>query len=114
MAHMNEWLIVTLCSAVTGIAVCILQRILAARKYDQLNKKREEAESSKSKADGELKAKCDEVKRLREDADADLKRQADQFHDEIRALNAKLEGTERKMREVRKMEPIRWASWWPS
>ena len=100
MTHVNEWLVVALCSAVTGIAVYILQRILAARKYDRLNKKREEAESGKSKADGELKAKCDEVKRLREDADADLKRQADQFHDEIRALNAKLEGSERKMREV--------------
>ena len=100
MTHINAWLVVALCSIAAGVAACVWQRIVAARKYERLDKKREEAERGKSNADVELKARCDEIKRLREDAADDLKRQGDQFRDEIHALNAKLDTAQGKIREA--------------
>ncbi len=105
---MNEWLVAALCSVVVGVVVYMWQRHVSAKELARLSKLREDAEQGKVDAERErsnsevaLKAKCEEMERLRKDGADDLERQADQFRDEIRALNAKLESSERKVQEVR-------------
>ena len=97
---MSSEVSIMLCSALVVVAVWLWQRHLAAKEYARLNKLREDAEAGrvnaeleKSKAEVALKAKCDEIDQLRKDDADDLRRHAEQFRDEIRALNAKLEAS---------------------
>ena len=103
----NEVLII-LCAVPVAIAVWLWQRHVASKEHARLDKLREDAEAGrvnaeleKSKAEVALKAKCDEIDRLRKDDADDLRRQAEQFHDEIRALNAKLEASAQEIRDER-------------
>lgn len=98
---MDGLLLTVLCSAIAGIAVYLWQRHASAKEFARLDKLREDAEREKSNADVAYKAKCDELDRFRKAGADDLKRQADQFRDEIRALDAKLSASEAKLLEVR-------------
>ncbi len=105
---MSSEVIAIFCMMVVGIAVWLWQKHVAAKEYARLEKLREDAEQGRVEAEREMsnanvafKAKCDEIEQLRKDDADDLKRQADQFHDEIRALNAKLEASEQKVRDER-------------
>lgn len=103
----NEVSIVVV-SAFVCIAVWLWQRHVAAKEYARLNKLREDAdacrvnaERERSNAEVALKAKCDQIDQLRKDDAEDLRRQAEQFRDEIRALNAKVEASAQEIRDER-------------
>ena len=105
---MNEWLLMAVGSAVAGVAVYAWQRHAAAKERAELDRLREEAfegkvtaEREKSNAEVALAAKCGEIEQLRKDGVEDLERQAEQFREEIRALNARLDASEQKVREER-------------
>ena len=105
---MGNEVTVMLCAALVVAAVWLWQRHVAAKEYARLNKLREDAEQGRvnaererSNADVALKAKCSEIDQLRKDSADDLRRQADQFRDEIRALNAKLEASEQRALDER-------------
>ena len=105
---MSSEVLIILCAVLAVIAVWLWQRHVAAKEYVRLNKLREDAEAGrvdaeleKSKAEVALNAKCAEIDQLRKDAADDLKRQAEQFRDEIRALNTKLENSAQDIRDER-------------
>ena len=105
---MSSEVSIMLCSALVVVAVWLWQRHLAAKEYARLNKLREDAEAGRvnaeremSTADAALKAKCEQMEQLRKDDAEDLSRQAEQFRDEIRALNAKLEASAQEVRDER-------------
>ena len=105
---MGSEVTVVLCAAFVVAAVWLWQRHVAAKEYARLGKLREDAEKGRvnaererSNADVALKAKCSEIDQLRKDSADDLRRQADQFRDEIRALNAKLEASEQRALDER-------------
>ena len=105
---MSSEVLIILCAVLAVIAVWLWQRHVAAKEYARLDKLREDAEAGrvgaeleKSKAEVALNAKCAEIEQLRKDAADDLQRQAEQFRDEIRALNERLESSEQEARDER-------------
>lgn len=105
---MNEWLAMAAGAVISAAAVYVWQRRAAAKERARLETLREQAfadkvtaEREKSNAEVALAAKCGEIERLRKDGADDLARQADQFREEIRALNARLDGAEGKAQEER-------------
>jgi len=85
------------CAVIVGLAVSVF----LWQRCTRLDRLREDAERAKSNAEVALSAKCEELERLRRDAAEGLARQAEQFRDEIRALNAKLDVSEQNVREER-------------
>ena len=104
---MTEFLAAALCSLVVGIVACQWQRRIAAKEHARLRGLLEEAERGridaergKSNAEVALEAKCGEIDQLRRDAADGLARQADQFREEIRALNGRLAEADRRCLEA--------------
>ena len=108
---MNEWIFAFSGLMAGGIAAYLWQRRVAAgerTRQDALlsdaEAQRINAEREKSNAEVMLKAKCNEIEQLRRDGVEGLKRQAEQFREEIQALNGRIDDGDRKIQAEREQK----------
>lgn len=101
---MNDWLLAGLSVLTGAVASYVWQRRVGAGELAKANRSREEAEAGRLTLDAALKAKCEENQRLRRDVGEELKRQADQFREEILALNGRIDEGDRKIQAEREQK----------
>ncbi|MBO7308820.1 MAG: DNA recombination protein RmuC, partial [Kiritimatiellae bacterium] len=108
---MSEWIFLFTGLMAGGIAAYLWQRRVAAgerTRQDALlsdaEAQRINAEREKSNAEVMLKAKCNEIEQLRRDGVEGLKRQAEQFREEIQALNGRIDDGDRKIQAEREQK----------
>lgn len=108
---MNEWIFLFTGLMAGGIVAYFWQkRIVTGERARQetllsdAETRRINAEREKSNAEVMLKAKCDEIEQVRRDGVEGLKRQAEQFREEIQALNGRIDDGERKIQAEREQK----------
>ena len=108
---MNEWIFLFTGLMAGGIVAYFWQkRIVTGERARQeallsdAETRRINAEREKFNAEVMLKAKCDEIEQVRRDGVEGLKRQAEQFREEIQALNGRIDDGDRKIQAEREQK----------